>query len=113
MNALHTTTRRRIITLSRILSNDINSGKLYGVASGTDTYVLTITGFGRLSIGKMVIATFTNANTGAATLNVSGTGAVAIRKKGVALSANDMDANGTYVLVYDGTYWQAVSGVLA
>lgn len=99
--------------MSSIRSNDLNSGKLYGVATGTDTYVLTITGFGRLSIGKMVIATITNANTGAATLNVSGTGAVAIRKKGAALSANDIDATGTYLFVYDGTYWQAVSGVLA
>lgn len=99
--------------MSSIQSNNLNSGSLYGVATGTDTYVLSITRFGRLSNGKMVIATVTNANTGASTLNVSGTGAVAIRKKGVALSANDIDANGTYVFVYDGTYWQAVSGVLA
>jgi len=99
--------------LSTQKSNVLNSGKLYGVAAGTDTYTLAITGFGRLSIGKMVVATVTNANTGAATLNVSGTGAVAIRKKGAALSANDIDAGGTYIFVYDGTYWQAVSGVLA
>lgn len=99
--------------MSSIRSNDLNSGKLYGVASGTDTYALAITGFGRLSIGKVVIATFTNANTGAATLNVSGTGAVAIRKKGAALAADDLDANGTYVFVYNGTYWLAISGVLA
>ena len=99
--------------MSRTKAGILNSDSLYAVASGTDTYVATIAGFGRLKIGKVVILTVTNANTGAATLNVSGTGAVAIRKKGAALSANDIDANGTYVFVYDGTYWQAVSGVLA
>lgn len=100
--------------MSRQLQNAVNFGSLYAVATGTDTYVASIAGWGsRLSIGKAVILTITNANTGAATLNVNGTGAVAIRKKGIALSANDIDANGTYVFVYDGTYWQAVSGVLA
>lgn len=99
--------------MSKLRSDNINSGSLYGVAAGTDTYTLAITGFGRLRIGKTVIATVTNANTGEATLNVSGTGAFAIRKKGAALSANDIDAGGTYIFVYDGTYWQAVSGVLA
>ena len=91
----------------------LNSGKLYALATGTDTYVATIAGFGRLSTGKMAVVTIPNANTGAATLNVSGTGAVAIRKKGVALAADDLDANGTYIFVYNGTYWLAVSGVLA
>jgi len=100
--------------MSKQNSNDLNSGSLYAVATGTDTYVATIAGWGsRLKIGKLVVLTVTNANTGAATLNVNGTGAVAIRKKGVALSANDIDANGTYIFIYDGTYWQAVSGVLA
>jgi len=100
--------------MSRRLSTTVNFGSLYAVATGTDTYVAIIAGWGtRLSTGKMVVLTVTNANTGAATLNVNGTGAVAIRKKGAALSANDIDANGTYVFIYDGTYWQAVSGVLA
>lgn len=100
--------------MSRTKAGQLNSDSLYAVASGTDTYVATIAGWGtRLKIGKLVVLTVTNANTGAATLNVNGTGAVAIRKKGAALSANDIDANGTYVFIYDGTYWQAVSGVLA
>lgn len=45
-------------------------------------------------------------NTGAATLNVSGLGVKTIRKDNAALSAGDITAGRTYMVVYDGTYFQ-------
>lgn len=90
----------------------MNSGRFYAVATGTDTYVATLPGW-KLRNGEAIAVLIPNANTGAATLNVNGQGAVAIRKKGAALSADDLDANGVYIFIYDGTYFRAVSGVLA
>jgi len=49
-------------------------------------------------------------NTGAATLNVSGLGAVAIKKLNNSdLQAGDIQSGQEVVVVYDGTYWQMVS----
>lgn len=51
-----------------------------------------------------------NANTGAATLNVDGLGAVAIKKNvNKDLSAGDIAAGQIIIVVYDGTYFQMIS----
>ncbi len=51
-----------------------------------------------------------NANTGAATLNVDGLGAVAVKKKGgVTLVAGDIPADGIAVVAYDGTCYQLLN----
>jgi hypothetical protein len=96
-----------------------------GTASGTDTYTVTIaapspgftTGISALSAyatGLRFWITFTNANTGAATLNINGLGAKSIVKNGsIALSSGDISAGQTLCLAYDGTNLQIVGSSVA
>jgi hypothetical protein len=79
-------------------------------ATGTNTYAATgsittyATGFG-------ILVKFTNANTGAATLNVNSLGAKDIKKNAtVALAAGDISATQILLLIYDGTNFQVVGG---
>lgn len=81
-------------------------------ASGTDTYAITpspaITAY---ASGQAYLVTFTNANTTAPTLNVSGLGPKSITKNGAtALDRNDIAAGAQRLLTYDGTQFQ-ISGV--
>ena len=84
-----------------------DSSLTYFTATGTDTYVLSPSpAISAYAEGQRWTVKFTNANTGAATLNVSGQGAAAIQKDGVALTASDIRAGGVYGVVYDGTQFQ-------
>lgn len=78
-----------------------------GTVGGTaDAITLTTTsGFQSLATGLFTSFKAASANTGAATINVDGLGAKAIRRPGdSALSANDIVANGVYMLRYDTAY---------
>lgn len=74
-------------------------------ASGTDTYTATLPNApAAYYAGMEVNVTFTNANTGAATINFNGLGAVDIRKDAnTAVAANDIPAGITAKLVHNGT----------
>lgn len=72
--------------------------------SGTDTYTVTKTPTPSLTNGLKFEAKFTNANTGASTLNVNSTGAVTLRKfDGTALSSGDIAAGSVWWVTYDAT----------
>lgn len=80
----------------------------YFTASGTDTYAVTaspvLTAYAQ---GRSFSVLFTNANTGAATVNFNGLGAKAITKTGsVPLGAGDIAAGTVVTLTYDGTRFQ-------
>lgn len=77
----------------------------YGTSTtAANTFASTITGATPLATGEIVTIKFTNANTGAATLNINATSAVAIiTNLGAALSASAWDAGQTVALTYDGT----------
>lgn len=79
---------------------------LYGTAAGTDTYTLTLA-YGLTPAyytGMKLDVIFTNANTGAATLNVNTLGAKAIvDSTNNALGAAEIAAGALVTLVYDGT----------
>lgn len=78
-------------------------------ASGTNTYTITDAFPAAYNSKERFLVRFTNANTGAATLNRSSLGAKDIKKAGnVALSAGDIQAGGTYLLSYNGTYYQII-----
>jgi hypothetical protein len=93
---------------------------LRGTASGTDTYTVTLsppspgyfTGIDAItaySSEYRYVITFTNANTGAATLNINSIGAKSIVKQGsVALAAGDIKAGQVMELHYDGTNLQII-----
>jgi hypothetical protein len=77
-------------------------------AAGTDTYTVTgPTAITAYASGQIVIVTFTNANTGAATLNINSIGAAALKdNEGSALSAGALVAGGTYMFKHNGTnFW--------
>ncbi len=74
-------------------------------ATGTDTYAITpVPPAVSYVTGQTWTVTFTNANTGPATLNVSGLGPKAITKNGaIALVGGDIQAGSIWNLTYDGT----------
>ena len=79
----------------------------YMTASGTNTYTATPTvALSAYTSGLEITVKFTNANSGASTLNVSSLGAQTIQINGAAVTSGQIAAGGTYVLVYDGTNFQ-------
>lgn len=79
-------------------------------ASGTDTYTATISGAG-YNTGRTYKVKFTNANTGAATININSLGAKSIKKNATEdLVTGDIKAGGEYLLSYDGTNFQLIGG---
>lgn len=81
------------------------------VASGTDTYTITEPLPAAYSNKERFLVRFTNANTGAATLNRNDLGAKDIKKAdGSALAAGEIAAGATYLLAYNGTYYQLIGG---
>lgn len=92
-----------------------DSSAITGTAGGTDTYTLSLTpALDAYRSGQTFEVIFTNANTGAATLNVNSLGAKAIKKNGsAALIAGDIAAEQVISLTYDGTNFQIIGGGMA
>lgn len=90
--------------LDGILSGLTAGNVPFAVATGgTDAYEANYTSVTALAIGTRVAFKTNAANTGPATLNVSGLGAKSIKRLGVALEADQLPAD-TYVeVIYDGT----------
>lgn len=87
---------------------------LYGAATGTDTYSLSISvpaTFQGLKPGDEVKASFANANTGAATLSVNGGAAVPIILGSAALAASAILAGPVYTLMFDGASFVLAAGL--
>lgn len=81
-----------------------------GATTGSgDTYVSTPSpALAEYYTGLVVIVKTTNANTGAASLNISGLGAKALTVKGSTPADNAFDAGAHYMFVYDGTNFDQV-----
>ena len=80
-----------------------------GTASGTDTYTVTINGIDEYAEGQLFSIVFTNGNTGSATLNVNGFGALTLKKSvSTNLSASDISAGQALILRHDGTNLQVI-----
>jgi len=101
-------TKTRVYDLLKdLIDSSIFFDQLYGVASGTNTYTVTIAGFTAYASTRILAIKFTNSNTGAATLNVNGIGPIAIKKEVSAdLVSGDIDSGQVFLLVYDGTNFQ-------
>ena len=81
-------------------------------ASGTNTYTATpspaITAY---ALGQKFLILFTNANTGASTINLNGLGAKDIKKSvSTALASGDILAGQELWIAYDGTNFQIIGG---
>lgn len=80
-----------------------------GTASGTDTYTVTIGTVASYSAGDTYVVKFTNANTGASTININSLGAKSLKKSvSTALASGDILAGQEFIIVYDGTNFQVV-----
>lgn len=82
-------------------------------AAGTDTYTGSFSKPFLLAYFPMMRlrVRFANANTGAATINLNGLGAISIKKDvSNALVSGDILAGGVYDLTYDGTNFQVKLG---
>lgn len=97
----------------RQLGQDIND--TYGfkydsytvTATGTNTYAITLSGISAYATNQKFSVKFTNANTGASTINLNSLGAKSIVKNGsTALVSGDIAAGQIVDLVYDGTNFQ-------
>jgi len=82
---------------------------LRGTASGTDTYVVTISGVSAYTSGDAYIVNFTNANTGSSTININSLGAKTLKKSvSTNLASGDILAGQEFLIVYDGTNFQVI-----
>ena len=83
------------------------TGMQGGQASGTDTYTVSIPGVTGYNTNDAYAIGFTNANTGASTININGLGAVNIAKNNtVPIIGGDIAPNQQFIAIYDGTNFQ-------
>lgn len=115
VNAINNQARELEAIIARFYQ-DLNGSV---AVSGTDTYTATInadTGFA-LYDGFIFAADFANANTGAATINLTPDGGSALGAKsivkhgGTALTSGDIVARAKVLMVYDGTSFQMLSQI--
>lgn len=79
----------------------------YAPATGANSYAISVPGIENLTEGLSLKIKFTNANTGAATLNINGLGAKSIVKSnGTTLSNGNIKAGQITHLVYTGSVFQ-------
>jgi hypothetical protein len=89
------------------IDSTATGGMQGGQATGTDTYAVTIAGVTAYNLNDAYAIGFTNANTGASTININGLGAVNIAKNNtVPIIGGDIAANQQFVAIYDGTNFQ-------
>lgn len=81
-------------------------------ASGTNTYVATIApSIAALTAGMEFTIQFTNANSGASTLNLNALGAIAlVKSRSTALVSGDISAGQRLKVNFDGTNFQIIGG---
>ena len=104
-------TKRTIDGVQADGSTNIHHYVTCSTAAATAEKAVTQAGF-VLATGARITVRFTVTNTAAnPTLNVSGTGAKAIRYRNAAISAGYLAANRTYDFVYDGTYYQFIGDI--
>ena len=78
-------------------------------AAGTDTYTGVVAGVTAYNLHDTYVVLFTNANTGASTLNINTLGAVGLVKNvSDALVAADIAAGKELIVVYDGVNFQVI-----
>lgn len=108
------TDRTTLATAGTNITNLQTGAYHYVVATGSsNAYVAATPALAALAAGNIVRFKANHTNTGAATLNLNGLGATAIKKNdgATALSAGDIISGQVVTVVYDGTNFQMVSPV--
>jgi hypothetical protein len=87
----------------------IDGGVSYGVASGTNTYTVTISGVASYTEGDVYAVKFTNANDADSTININGLGAKTLVKQlNIQVTGGDIESGQQFILIYDGTNFQMI-----
>ena len=87
----------------------IDEGIPYGVASGTNTYAVTISGVTSYTDGDVYAVKFTNGNDDDSTININGLGAKTLVKQlNVQVTGGDIESGQQLILMYDGTNFQCI-----
>lgn len=98
----------RRVPVSALLSHVLNSTGVCSTAAATADKAVSISGYS-LYDGARAIVKFTYDVPSSATLNISSTGAKALRYNGAAINAGVLQAGCTALIVYDGTYHVVVA----
>jgi hypothetical protein len=110
-------TKTRVANMFQaLIDSKVNDNEYaFVTASGTDTYTATIAPtITAYTTGMRVWVKFTNANTGACTINFNGLGAKTMKNgDGTDIAAGSFSAGQIVPLGYDGTYFQVLGGSAA
>ncbi|MGH7744837.1 MAG: hypothetical protein ACREQ5_08510, partial [Candidatus Dormibacteria bacterium] len=95
--------------IPRTFSTVVLNGRFFVSASGTNTYTASpAPAYTAYFSSGIYTVLFTNANTGASTLNISGLGAINIFRRGVAVTSGQIPASTYLQLFYDGTNFNII-----
>jgi hypothetical protein len=84
-------------------------GLEYGIASGTNTYTVTIAGVTGYVDGDTYAIKFTNGNDDDSTININGLGAKTLTKQAnIQVTGGDIISGQELILIYDGTNFQCI-----
>jgi hypothetical protein len=91
------------------LGNSSGGGIKYGVASGTNTYTVTITGVSSYTDGDTYVVKFTNGNDDDSTIDINGLGPKTLVKKvNTQVTGGDIVSGQDLIIIYDGTNFQCI-----
>jgi hypothetical protein len=98
------------LSLSGTTLNATGGGGLdYGIASGTNTYTVTITGVTSYTDGDTYVIKFTNGNDADSTININGLGAqLLVKEFNVQITGGDIVSGQELIIIYDGTNFQTL-----
>jgi hypothetical protein len=86
-----------------------SGGLQYGVASGTNTYTVTISGVTGYTDGDTYVVKFTNGSDDDSTININGLGAKTLVKEfNIQLTGGDIVSGQDLIIIYDGTNFQTL-----
>lgn len=88
--------------IEAVVIGDVGPGETwYGVTTGVNTYLVTITDFVGYTTGEIIFLQFGSTNTGASTININGLGGKnLLRYDGTPISSGDLVAGITYTFLY-------------
>lgn len=98
------------LSLSGTTLNATGGGGLdYGIASGTNTYTVTIAGVTSYTDGDTYVIKFTNGNDADSTININGLGAqLLVKEFNVQITGGDIVSGQELIIIYDGTNFQTL-----
>ena len=98
-------------TQIQIASSGAASGGLkHGIATGTNTYAVTITGVAAYTDGDAYAIRFTNGNDADSTININGLGVkTLIKEANIQVTGGDIVSGQELIIIYDGTNFQCVN----